>query len=85
MRWALTRTLVSCGIENRQIISDNGFDDKITLIHGKVEDVDLPVPKVLSLTSYPHLLSIINATRTRAVWDALCCFELCSGQRLLEA
>ena len=30
----------------RQIISDNGFDDKITLIHGKVEDVDLPVPKV---------------------------------------
>ena len=49
-------------MENRQIISDNGFNDKITLIHGKVEDVDLPVPKVLSLTSHRHLLSI-NATR----------------------
>ena len=58
----MTQTLVSCGMENRQIISDNGFNDKIPLIHGKVEDVDLPVPKVLSLTSHRHLLSI-NATR----------------------
>ena len=38
----------------RQIISDNGFDDKITLIHGKVEDVELPVPKVDCLPSRPH-------------------------------
>jgi hypothetical protein len=32
----------------RQIIKDNGFEDKITLIHGKVEDVELPEkhPKV---------------------------------------
>lgn len=30
----------------RQIISDNGFNESITLIHGKVEDVELPVPKV---------------------------------------
>ena len=56
-------------MENRQIISDNGFVDKITLIHGKVEDVDLPVPKVLFHTSHPHLLG-----------DTLCCLELCSGQ-----
>jgi hypothetical protein len=30
----------------RQIIKDNGLSDAITLIHGKVEDVELPVPKV---------------------------------------
>ncbi len=30
----------------RQIIKDNGLQDSITLIHGKVEEVELPVPKV---------------------------------------
>lgn len=30
----------------KQIVSANGLDDKITLIHGKIEDVDLPVDKV---------------------------------------
>jgi hypothetical protein len=49
-------------MENRQIISDNGFDDKITLIHGKVEDVDLPVPKVLSLSSHPSVLMPPDST-----------------------
>jgi hypothetical protein len=35
----------------RQIISDNGFNESITLIHGKVEDVELPVPKVAPKTA----------------------------------
>jgi protein arginine N-methyltransferase 1 len=30
----------------RQIVSDNGMSDKITLIQGKAEEVELPVPKV---------------------------------------
>jgi protein arginine N-methyltransferase 1 len=30
----------------KQIVSDNGMADSITLIKGKVEEVDLPVPKV---------------------------------------
>jgi len=30
----------------RKIIKDNGFESKITIIKGKVEDVDLPVEKV---------------------------------------
>mmetsp|Transcript_22057 Transcript_22057/g.33091 ORF Transcript_22057/g.33091 Transcript_22057/m.33091 type:complete len:399 (-) Transcript_22057:118-1314(-) len=30
----------------RQIIAKNGFQDKITLIQGKMEEVDLPVPSV---------------------------------------
>jgi len=37
----------------RQIIADNGFTDKITLIHGKVEDVELPVDKVV-LSPHMH-------------------------------
>jgi protein arginine N-methyltransferase 1 len=30
----------------RKIVERNGFKDKITLIRGKVEEIDLPVPKV---------------------------------------
>ena len=30
----------------REIVSTNGFGEKITLIRGKVEEIDLPVPKV---------------------------------------
>jgi protein arginine N-methyltransferase 1 len=30
----------------RKIVSDNGFADKITLIQGKMEEVQLPVDKV---------------------------------------
>jgi len=40
---------VECaGIINqaKQIVKDNGFADVITLIKGKVEEIDLPVPKV---------------------------------------
>jgi len=57
----------------RQIISDNGFDDKITLIHGKVEDVDLPVPKVDIIISewmgyallYESMLDTVLVARDR--------------------
>ncbi len=30
----------------RQIIEDNKYQDRITIIQGKVEEVDLPVPQV---------------------------------------
>jgi protein arginine N-methyltransferase 1 len=30
----------------RKIIRDNGFEDTITLIKGKIEEIDLPLPKV---------------------------------------
>ena len=30
----------------KKIIATNGLSDKITIIRGKVEDIDLPVPKV---------------------------------------
>ena len=36
------RLTLNGGACGRQIIKDNGFEDKITLIHGKVEDVELP-------------------------------------------
>lgn len=57
----------------RQIITDNGFDDKITLIHGKVEDVDLPVPKVDIIISewmgyallYESMLDTVLVARDR--------------------
>ncbi len=32
----------------RQIVEDNRYQDRITIIQGKVEEVDLPVPQVLS-------------------------------------
>ena len=30
----------------RQIVEDNRYQDRITIIQGKVEEVDLPVPQV---------------------------------------
>lgn len=30
----------------RQIVEDNQYQDRITIIQGKVEEVDLPVPQV---------------------------------------
>jgi protein arginine N-methyltransferase 1 len=30
----------------REIIKKNGFEDKITVIKGKMEEIELPVPKV---------------------------------------
>lgn len=30
----------------RQIVEDNKYQDRITIIQGKVEEVDLPVPQV---------------------------------------
>ena len=33
-------------VQARQIIAENGYSDKITLIHGKVEEIELPVPQV---------------------------------------
>ena len=33
-------------LQARQIVKDNGLEDKITLLQGKMEEVQLPVPKV---------------------------------------
>lgn len=30
----------------REIVKKNGFEDKVTLIRGKIEEITLPVPKV---------------------------------------
>lgn len=55
----------------QQIIKDNKLSDKITLIHGKVEDVTLPVPKVDIIISewmgyallYESMLDTVLAAR----------------------
>lgn len=53
-----------------QIIADNKYSDKITIIQGKVEEVELPVPKVQSLDwhfdSTSHSLS-------RWIGSLFCC------------
>jgi len=57
----------------RQIIKDNKLDKSITLIHGKVEDLDLPVPKVDIIISewmgyalfYESMLDTVLVARDR--------------------
>ena len=41
-----------------QIVKDNKLEDSITLIHGKLEDIELPVPKAheLPILALPSLL-----------------------------
>ena len=42
----------------KQIVADNGYQDKVTIIHGKVEDTELPVPQVLvaiPMFMLPHM------------------------------
>jgi hypothetical protein len=29
----------------KQIVVENGFSEKIVVIHGKIEEIELPVPK----------------------------------------
>ena len=48
----------------KQIVADNGYQDKVTIIHGKVEDTELPVPQVLAAKSMfmlPHARSGLPA------------------------
>lgn len=57
----------------RQIIKDNKLDKQITLIHGKVEDLELPVPKVDIIISewmgyalfYESMLDTVLVARDR--------------------
>jgi hypothetical protein len=42
----------------QEIVKANGFEDKITLIHGKVEDVSLPVAQV----DVNHVHVLIHST-----------------------
>ncbi len=35
----------------KQIVQDNGYQDTVTIIQGKVEDVDLPVQQVQTAPS----------------------------------
>lgn len=32
--------------QGQEIVRDNGYEDRVTIIRGKVEEIDLPVPKV---------------------------------------
>lgn len=43
---------------SQQIVDANGFSDKITLVQGKLEDIDLPVDKVPA----PALLSVLPSS-----------------------
>jgi protein arginine N-methyltransferase 1 len=39
----------------KQIVADNGYQSKVTIIQGKVEEVDLPVEKVCLSVLHGHL------------------------------
>lgn len=51
----------------RDIVLQNGLDDKVTLIHGKVEEVDLPVDKVDIIIS-EWMVSRPRAEKAREAW-----------------
>jgi protein arginine N-methyltransferase 1 len=36
----------SIAVQAKQIVADNHLSDKVTIVHGKVEEVTLPVDKV---------------------------------------
>ncbi len=36
----------SIAIQAKQIVKDNKYEDRVTIIHGKVEEVQLPVEQV---------------------------------------
>ena len=38
--------MASIVVQAREIVAENGFADRITLIQGKIEEVELPVPSV---------------------------------------
>ena len=39
----------------QEIVKDNGMEDKITVIRGKVEDIKLPVDKVRYYCCYKYI------------------------------
>lgn len=61
----------------RQIVKDNKLDGSITLIHGKLEDIELPVPKVDIIISewmgyalfYESMLDTVLDARDRWLAD----------------
>jgi protein arginine N-methyltransferase 1 len=69
-------------IQARQIVDDNGLTDKITLIQGKMEDVQLPVPQVDIIISewmgyfllYESMLDTVLVARDKYLvsWRATC-------------
>ena len=58
----------------RQIVKDNGFEDTITLLQGKMEEVILPVDKVDIIISewmgYFLLVSRLSFFYLDCHWDA---------------
>lgn len=54
----------------KQIVADNGYESKVTIIQGKVEEVDLPVEKVL--TSHFTLSSRCHWTLSPWCMPSLC-------------
>lgn len=73
----------------REIITANGFEGKITLIRGKVEEVELPVPKVDIIVSewmgyfliYESMLNTVLVARDKWLVCALplCCAAILVG------
>ena len=41
--------------QGSEIVRDNGYEDRVTIIRGKVDEIDLPVPKVLASPHLPTL------------------------------
>jgi hypothetical protein len=55
-----------------QIIKDNKLDGSITLIHGKLEDIELPVPKVDIIISEWMGYALFYESMLDTVLDARC-------------
>jgi hypothetical protein len=78
--------------KTREIIKANGFEDKVTLIHGRLEEITLPVDKVDVIVRNPPpphptprqsmrwLTRQRGADRgrSRSGWGSACCTRRCS-------
>ena len=60
-------------VQAQQIVADNGYGDRVTILHGKLEDITLPVPSVDVIISewmgycllYESMLDTVLAARDR--------------------
>jgi len=62
----------------RQIIEDNKYQDRITIIQGKVEEVDLPVPQVHFIRAFVLDLALCHISMGAVSWDGI--LHACSSQ-----
>jgi protein arginine N-methyltransferase 1 len=73
-------------IQARQIVEDNGLSDKVTLIQGKMEEVELPVPHVDIIISewmgyfllYESMLDTVLVARDKYLVSNASIYWVCS-------